>query len=165
MNVNLTCIVRILGVRWQIKRARKKVQDIMIMTKRLAPLCVAVCLTFTSPAQACRFAPPGDEAARQAAARATVSRATAIIEADVIRPYISEAEPALLRARRVIKGPYGKRQYRVAGATSCHIQFRQIGRAGRVLLFGGPGVYTASMYPSSAEDIDRAIRARTLRRR
>ncbi len=116
-----------------------------------------------SGAQACKFMPLSDAAERQAEAASTVASATAIIDAVVVRPYKSETEPALLRASRVIKGPRGRRLFKVAGATSCHIQFRQVGFRTRVLLFGGPKVYTANMYRVPIEDIDAVLAAQKRR--
>jgi hypothetical protein len=115
----------------------------------------------TSPAHACKFMALDDPVQRRAEATSTVASATAIIDAVVVRPYKSETEPALLKARRVIKGPRGKRFYLVAGATSCHKRFSEIGTRTRVLLFGGPKVYTANMYRVSDEDIDAVLAART----
>jgi hypothetical protein len=117
----------------------------------------------SSPAQACKFMALDDPVQRRAEAVTTVASATAIIDAVVVRPYKSETEPALLKARRVIKGPRGKRFYVVAGATSCHKRFSELGFQTRILLFGGPKVYTANMYRVSDEDIDAVLRARKKR--
>jgi hypothetical protein len=116
-----------------------------------------------SPAQACKFMALDDPVQRRAEAVTTVASATAIIDAVVVRPYKSETEPALLKARRVIKGPHRKRFYLVAGATSCHKRFSEIGAQTRVLLFGGPRVYTANMYRVSDDDIDAVLATRTKR--
>ncbi len=129
-------------------------------------LAVAIfSLTVCQPAIACRFAALQTDEARSAAAKDTVSNASVIIDAVVVRPYKSEAEPALLRARKVLKGPRGKRLFRVGGTTSCDNRFTQKGERQRVLLFGGPKLYRASMYVSAAEDIDRAIAAMPRRKR
>jgi hypothetical protein len=132
------------------------------MKRQLTLLGTALLLALgvSSQAQACRFAPPKDDAERKADARSTVASATVIIDAEVVQAYKSEAEPAILRARRVIKGPRRKQLFRVAGATSCHIQFTQVGFRRRVLLFGGPSLYTANMYRASDDDINAAIEAR-----
>lgn len=122
-------------------------------------------LGISQPAFACKFAPLQTAEARADAAKTTVSNASVIIDAVVIRPYKSEAEPALLKARTFLKGPKGKQLFLVGGATSCDNQFTQKGERKRVLLFGGPKLYRASMYASASEDIDRAIAALPRRKR
>jgi hypothetical protein len=86
-----------------------------------------------------------------------VSSASVIMEAEVVRPSKPGAKPALLKALNVTKGPKGKKFFLVTGGTSCDNEFTKIGARQRVLLFGGPKLYRASMYASSSADIDRAI--------
>jgi hypothetical protein len=129
-------------------------------TKSIIVLASAI-LSVALPSQAfaCTFAALVTEAERVTAANAAVLSASVIMEAEVIRPYRSPKRPALLRAISVTKGPKGKKFFLVSGGTSCDYQFSEIGSRQRVLLFGGPKVYRASMYASSSEDIDRAIAA------
>jgi hypothetical protein len=96
---------------------------------------------------------------RTLAANATVSRASVIMEAEVVRAYKPPKKPALLRAITVTKGPKGKKHFLVTGESSCDIEFAEAGSRQRVLLFGGPKIYRASLYASSSEDIDQAIAA------
>jgi hypothetical protein len=130
-----------------------KSKSIMVLASAI--LSVAL----PSQAFACKFAQPATEAEQTAAANATVSSASVIMEAEVVRAYKSPRKPALLRAISVTKGPKGRKLFLVTGGTSCDHQFAEVGSRQRVLLFGGPKVYRASMYGSSLADIDRAIAA------
>jgi hypothetical protein len=129
-------------------------------TKSIIVLASAI-LSVAMPSQAfaCKFAQPATEAERTAAANNTVSTASVIMEAKVVRAYKSPKKPALLRAISVTKGPKGRKLFLVTGGTSCDYEFAKVGSRQRVLLFGGPKVYRASMYASASEDIDRAIAA------
>jgi hypothetical protein len=129
-------------------------------TKSIMVLASAI-LSVALPSQAfaCKFAQPAAEAERTAAAKATVSSATVIMEAEVVRAYKSPKKPALLRAISVTKGPKGQKLFLVTGGTSCDHQFSKVGSRQRVLLFGSPKVYRASLYASSSEDIDQAVAA------
>jgi hypothetical protein len=127
-------------------------------TKSIIVLASAIfSVALPSQAFACKFAQPATEAERTSAANATVSSASVIMEAEVIRAYKSLKKPALLRAISVTKGPKGRKLFLVTGGTNCDHQFSEIGSRQRVLLFGGPKVYRASLYASSSEDIDQAI--------
>jgi hypothetical protein len=130
-----------------------KTKSIIVLTS------VILSVVLPSQAFACKFAQPATEAERITAANATVLSASVIMEAEVIRLYKSAKRPALLKAISITKGPKGKKFFLVSGGTSCHYQFAEIGARQRVLLFGGPKVYRASMYASSSEDIDQAIAA------
>jgi hypothetical protein len=122
-------------------------------------------VTASQQAMACKFVQPPTQAARINSAKDAVSRASVIIDAEVIRAYKSEAEPALLKVNRLIKGPRGKQVFTVAGGTSCDNQFAEVGARQRVLLYGGPKIYTAPMYVSTAEEINRAIGMMARRKR
>jgi hypothetical protein len=128
-----------------------KTKSIIVLTS------VILSVVLPSQAFACTFAALVTEAERIAAANAAVSRASVIMEAEVVRAYKSPKKPALLRAIIVAKGPKGKKHFLVTGGSSCDIEFTEVGSRQRVLLFGGPKVYRASLYASSSEDIDRAI--------
>jgi hypothetical protein len=114
---------------------------------------------------ACKFVAPTTEGERTAAANATVSGASVIMEAEVARPSKLGGKPALLKALTVVKGPKSKKFFSVTGNTSCDNLFTEIGSRHRVLLFGGPKLYRASKYVSSPDEIDRAIAAMQRRKR
>jgi hypothetical protein len=115
---------------------------------------VVAALLFQSNAHACKFYPLETEAERAAAAERVVDTSTAIIEAEVVQPYVSETRPAVLRATKVIKGPENQRDFLVRGSSSCHFQFTEKAKIGLVVLFHGPKYYEALMYPVSDEDIE-----------
>jgi hypothetical protein len=132
----------------------------MMRIKFMIISAIALVASITSSqAIACKFVQSANETERAAAAKATVASAAAIIDAKVVRSAGQNGKPALLKAIRVIKGPKGKKFYAVTGATSCDQQFTKTGSRQRVLLFGGPKTYRASMYASTSADIDRAIAA------
>jgi hypothetical protein len=129
-------------------------------TKSILVLASAI-LSVALPGQAfaCKFIQPATEAERAAAASETVSRAAVIMDAEVVRAYKSPSKPALLRAISVTKGPKGQKLFLVTGGTSCDMRFSKVGSRQRVLLFGGPKIYRASLYASSSAEIDLAIAA------
>ncbi len=137
------------------------------MRNRFIILAVSaiVSVVASSPAFACKFVQPQSEAERISAANATVSTASVIMDAEVIRPSNIDGKPALLKAINIVKGSKRKKFFLVSGMTSCDHQFRETGSRQRVLLFGGPKLYRASMYASSAGEIDRAIAAMPNRKR
>ena len=137
------------------------------MQSKFIMLVATALLSVIAPSQAfaCKFVQPQTEAERVAAANSTVSSAAVIMEAEVVRPSRSGGKPALLKAINVTKGPKGKKFFLVAAGTSCDKEFSEIGTRQRILLFGGPKLYRASMYASSSAEIDRAIAAMPRRKR
>jgi hypothetical protein len=137
------------------------------MQSKFIMLAATAILTLAIPSQAfaCKFVQPTNEGERTRTANATVSSASVIMEAEVVRPSKPGGKPALLKALNVTKGPKGKKFFLVTGGTSCDNEFNEIGARQRVLLFGGPKLYRASMYASSSADIDRAIAEMPRRKR
>lgn len=91
-------------------------------------------------------------------ARETIAEAAAVIDGEVIAPYRSEEEPAVVRAEHVLKGP-AKVEFKVAAPTSCHEAFTEVGLRARMVLYGGPDVYTAPDTQTEARYEDKVLKS------
>lgn len=96
-------------------------------------------------------------------ARATVERASAIVDGEVIEPARHDAAtgtflPAKVKVHRVLKGQVGD-TVRVGEGDSCDILFDRPGERLRFVLFGGPDIYTTWADNSSAREIDRVLKS------
>lgn len=94
--------------------------------------------------------------ARREDARIAVEGATAIIDGEVIRPYIPDVQNALVRAHRVIRGP-AVEIFEVGESNSCDIALMAEGERSRMLLVGGPDVYFLPWDQSNARYEDRLL--------
>ncbi|WP_395682398.1 hypothetical protein [Inquilinus sp.] len=93
-------------------------------------------------ASACSIVAPDDwgPADSRRAARVAVGTATAIIDGEVIRPFIHGKQNAIVRAARVLKGPR-KVEFEVGERSSCDRALDRVGERFRMILTGGPAVY------------------------
>ena len=127
---------------------------------RSSPLLLAL-LAMLAPgtAQACSMMAPTRRptpAQEQAAARLVVDGAAAIIDGEVIRPFVPGQAPALVRAHRLFKGPQ-QEEYRVGVLTSCDVPLMRMGERARMILTGGPDIYFIRMSTLSESAVDRLL--------
>ncbi len=113
-----------------------------------------------SPAYACKYMMPATDAEWRANAERRVANARFIIDAVVIRTGGYGQPPALLKARRFLKGKSAVRIFKVQAVTSCDVPFAELGPVGIVALSRGKdGLYSVSMGPPVREaEYQRAIR-------
>ena len=91
-------------------------------------------------------------------ARETIRDSAAIIDAEVIEPGLP-GRPARLRTLRVLKGPELP-AFLVAMRSMCDLRFRRAGERVRVILQGGPILFSASLPGNGAVFSSRAGRRR-----
>ena len=99
---------------------------------------------------------PQTPAEQRAGARAAVEHAAAIIDGEVIRPFVRGGPPALVRVHRRFKGPQ-QAEFEVGELTSCDTALTAVGERSRMLLYGGPDVYFIRMGIVSARAVDRLL--------
>ncbi|MET1111211.1 MAG: hypothetical protein ABWX67_06775 [Allosphingosinicella sp.] len=134
---------------------------------RLRLILAAALATFLSagatPSLACSVIIPEDWGSNEFRKMAGdhVKRATAIIDGEVVRPFVRGRQTALVRAERVLKGP--PRLYFEVGEAapndSCAFVLEQEGERLRLILSGGPDVYHTSIDQSLARYEDRILRS------
>ncbi len=139
----------------------------------LAIPLIAAALLGSRPATACsvdlRDLSPAEV---KAAARESHARAAVIVDAVVIVPMIFQHDGrtpyrtpfAVLRAVKVLKG-VRRRTYLVTYVTSCDTAFERKGERSRILLVGGPKVFSAKSPlhgVGSPDSRDQALFHRTL---
>ena len=110
-------------------------------------------------AAACDF--PGRSetpAAIELFAREVIQRSAAIIDAEVVEPG-SGASPARLRPLRVLKGP-ALPAFLVAARSMCDHRIWRAGERVRVILEGGPELFSAALTTNGAVFPSRAGRRR-----
>ncbi len=117
-------------------------------------------MSLGAPASACSIVvieePTNYEKMRRA--RETIAEAAAVIDGEVIAPYRSEDEPAVVRAEHVLKGP-AKAEFKVAAPTSCHEAYTEVGLRARMVLYGGPDVYSAPQTGTEAAYEDKILKS------
>lgn len=95
-------------------------------------------------------------------ARKTVEQASLIIDGEVIEPARRNPDSSIIPARvkvyRVFKGSVSENVW-IGEETSCDIFLDQPGERMRLLLFGGPDVYTTWVDYSNARAIDRILKS------
>jgi hypothetical protein len=84
----------------------------------------------------------------RAEARDAVNRASAIIDGEVIRPFVRGKQNALVRAYRTFKGPK-QDVFEIGERTSCDSAPRDQGQRQRMLLQGGPALYYLTISATS----------------
>ena len=128
----------------------------MVMLLRLAALAVLPC---AAPVQACAVVtdhePTGAELRQRA--KASVSRATLIVDGEVIEAW-REGHPAVIKVAHVLKGPAAT-NVRIDALDSCDIAFEEVGEKARFVLTGGPGVYSTVDDGTNAREIDRLLKS------
>ena len=93
-----------------------------------------------------------------AQARQTIERAAAIIDGEVIRPFVEGGPPALVRAHRVLKGPQ-QADFPIGWSGSCGIALTDRGERARMILTGGPDLYYLEIDQSNARLEDALLRS------
>ena len=123
-----------------------------------AALCAA-----PAPASACSVLVAGEAALepslaeKRREARRTIERATAVIDGEVVRP-MADGQPALVRAARVLKGPV-QDYYKVVDRVGCDRRLDKAGERLRLILVGGPELYSMPQYRSYPRFEDRVLRS------
>lgn len=135
------------------------------MAKTLALALAALSAALPTSALACSVVITREPTYREQMneARATVERASAIVDGEVIEPARRDVEsgkivPATVRVHRVLKGDVGP-TIRIGEETSCDIFFDRPGEKWRFVLFGGPQVFTTWVDYSNARAIDRVLKS------
>jgi hypothetical protein len=91
-------------------------------------------------------------------ARRLIGGATAVVDGEVVRPFIRGRQNALIRAARVLKGS-PQALFEVGERDSCDIALVAVGERRRLILSGGPDVYYLSVDQSNARYEDRVLRS------
>lgn len=99
-----------------------------------------------------------DRAAIDQFAREVIRDSAAIIDAEVVVP-TGGGSPAQLRPLRVLKGP-ALPVFIVAARSMCDLRFPRAGERVRVILDGGPGLFSAALTTNGAVFPSRAGRRR-----
>jgi hypothetical protein len=73
-------------------------------------------------------------------ARRVIAEATAIVDGEVVRPFVDGKHNALLRAHTVLKGP-NMDMFEIGTRTDCDVALMYMGGRLRAVLEGGPNVY------------------------
>lgn len=111
------------------------------------------------PAQACSVIADHiwSPAEQRAAARRAIASATAIVDGEVIRPFVRGGAPALVRVHRRFKGPE-QELIEVGERHSCDVALTATGERSRMILVGGPDVYFLdSLTNGSPHIVDRLL--------
>jgi hypothetical protein len=107
----------------------------------VAAATLSLLLLAPAPASACSLATEEKSPKElRADARRVVAEATAVVDGEVIRPFVDGKHNALLRAHRVLKGPK-KEVFEIGAQTSCDYGLMDMGERLRAVLEGGPDVY------------------------
>lgn len=95
---------------------------------RAALLMLALSPVLPTAAQACSVIVEREPTAqeRRRAARQALERASAIVDGEVVRPFVRGGQPALVRALRVLKGPQ-QTYFEVGEESSCDEPLEQAG--------------------------------------
>lgn len=95
-------------------------------------------------------------AEQRSAAVLMIEQAVAVVDGEVVRPFISEDRPALVRVNRVLRGEAGE-FVQVGERTSCDIALTRAGTRLRLILTGGPDVFYLPVDYSNAVEEDRVL--------
>ena len=88
--------------------------------------------------------------------RDEIAESSAIIDGQVIRPYVEGRQNALVLAYRVLRGPK-KSIFEVGRGDSCTMVLDRAGLRARMILSGGPDVYLLYVDQSEARIEDRIL--------
>ncbi|MFS0773878.1 hypothetical protein [Sphingomonas sp. 1P08PE] len=93
-------------------------------------------------ASACSIVVPTDwgQSHFRKMAKDAVDNSTAIIDGEVVQPFIEGKQNAIVRAARVLKGPRAT-LFEIGERDSCSLRLDRTGERRRMLLVGGPKVY------------------------
>jgi len=126
----------------------------------LRTVLVATCFVIVSaPVFGCSVViPKGYEgSAKQLSdVRQVIAESSAIIDGQVIRPYVEGKQNALVLAYRVLKGPT-QNFFEVGRGDSCTLVLDRVGERARMLLSAGPSVYLLYVDQSDARIEDRLL--------
>jgi hypothetical protein len=111
-------------------------------------------------AQACVVVAPRDwgPAQMRQSAHDALTGATAIIDGEVIRPFIRGKQNALVLSYRVFKGAR-QNMIEVGEDNSCDVALERAGERSRMVLVGGPDVYYLRNDGSNARYEDRLLKS------
>lgn len=96
------------------------------------------------------------QAEQRSAAMLLIDQATAVVDGEVVRPFVSADEPALVRVSRVLKGEPVE-FVQVGERTSCDLALTRPGTRLRLILTGGPDVFYLPVDYSNAVEEDRVL--------
>ena len=88
--------------------------------------------------------------------RARIAESTAIIDGQVIRPYVEGKQNALVLAYHVMKGPK-QTYFEIGRGDSCTLVLDHVGERARMLLSAGPKVYLLYVDQSQSRVEDRVL--------
>jgi len=91
-------------------------------------------------------------------AKDAIKDATAIIDGEVIQPFIEGKHNAIVRAVRVLKGP-NETLFEVGERDSCSLRLDYVGERRRMLLVGGPSLYDLWNDGSNARYEDQILKS------
>lgn len=135
------------------------------MPSAFSPLRAAAAMLALSPlapaaARACAVVVLREPsiAEKQRTARESIERATAIVDGEVVRPFVRGLQPAVVRAFRILKGPQ-QAFFEVGERHSCDRAFVQVGERARLILVGGPDLYFAPDTGAEHRYVDRLLRS------
>ena len=131
------------------------------MLTRFGPILLfTVMIIWPVSADACsiRITEQPSRAQKVRDARSVVQRATAIIDAEVVRPFVRGVQPARVRAHRVLKGPR-QEYFEIGERDSCDTALERTGERVRLILIGGPGIYFAPIVFAEERIVDRLLRS------
>lgn len=122
-------------------------------------VCTATIL-FGCQAQACSVVVPPNRQPNDLVriAQRTINDATAIIDGEVVQPFIEGKQNAIVRAVRVFKGPV-KELYEIGEQDSCSLRLDRLGERRRMLLVGGPLIYDLWNDGSNGRYEDRILKS------
>jgi hypothetical protein len=129
-----------------------------MVTKFLVAVLAGAALPATAEACSVIMAEQPSRAEQLRQARRAIDGATAIVDGEVVRPFIRGRQNALVRSARVLKGSPPE-LFEVGERDSCDIALDAAGARLRMLLRGGPDVYYLDIDYSNARFEDRLLRS------
>ncbi len=119
-----------------------------------------IALCSGTPAFACSVVIPPQSGPSQYRnmAEESVERSTAIIDGEVIQPFVEGRHNAVVRAVRVFKGPV-QTLFEVGERDSCSLRLDRLGEHRRMFLVGGPKVYDLWNDGSNGRYEDRLLKS------
>lgn len=111
---------------------------------RAAALMLPLSSAVPTAAQACSVVvtrEPSPSEKREHA-RLAIAGASAIVDGEVVRPFVPGRQSALVLAFRVLKGPQ-QTYFEVGEQGSCDIALTAMGERSRLMLYEGPQLYVA----------------------
>jgi hypothetical protein len=91
-------------------------------------------------------------------AKNAVNNSKAIIDGEVVQPFIDGKQNAIVRAVHILRGPE-QTLFEVGERDSCSLRLYRVGERRRMLLVGGPTVYDLGNDGSNARYEDQILRS------